>query len=308
MSLNLAKYGLGVMNITPNSFSDPGLNLDEANFKINLQKFLANGFESLDFGAESTAPKNAGLVSPEEEWARISKYIIPKLALYDDEFSKLRFFSLDTYRLETFVKFEKIFRNSFPHTVLVWNDISGVVDLDLQNFLIEFGADIKLNRIKYVANFTFVKNRDQSSFSSFHTDYQQLDIDIVNEFLKRESEFLQLFSKYDLENGLIYDPGFGFSKSYEQNLQLLNYCLEQYQPRVKGLLFGLSRKSFLREKIKEINPALNTGTFEELVFQSESLHKKYLKGLCRRYLGQKNLGLFWLRVHDPFIFNDLPAV
>lgn len=300
MNQNCLKYGLGVMNITPNSFSDPAVNLSPVGFEKSLRSFLDKGFARLDFGAESTAPKNAGLVDEKEEWRRIEEYLLPKLIQYKNEFSRLEVFSLDTYRFVCFEKFEQIFRSLFPDTILVWNDVSGVIDQSLDIFLKNYEEKIRLGLVKYVASFTFVEKREDASF---HMNYTKDYCDIVTSFLKREKEYHELFRKNNLERGLILDPAFGFSKTYEQNLKLLEFCFTEYVPLVESLLIGLSRKSFLREKLKRAHPELVNADVNLLIERSESEHRLYLQKLISWSKQQSKLSNFWLRVHNPNIIE-----
>ncbi len=102
---------MGVMNITPNSFSDGGeYDLSRLSFPV----------DAWDVGAESTAPMNAS-ISPEEEWSRLEKHL-PDLL-------KVPLLSLDTYHPET------IFRMSSLRKNLIWNDVSGKFDAHVENFL-----------------------------------------------------------------------------------------------------------------------------------------------------------------------------
>lgn len=288
------------MNITPNSFSDPAINLSSTGFEKSLLHFLENGFVRLDFGAESTAPKNAGLVNAQEEWKRIEIHLLPKLIQYKNEFLKLEVFSLDTYRYECFERFEKIFRPLFPATTLVWNDVSGVIDHSLEKFLNQYRDQIGMGVIKYVASFTFVERREEASF---HMNYTKENCDIVEAFLKCEKDYVEFFKKNNLESGLILDPAFGFSKTYEQNLQLLEFCSSQYSPAVESLLIGLSRKSFLREKLKRSHPEYINADQNLLIEKSESEHRFYLQKLISWSKQGTELKDFWLRVHNPHIFK-----
>ena len=291
---------LGVMNITPNSFSDPGLNLTDDVFYKNLNIFLTCNFSSLDFGAESTASKNSGLVNSDLEWHRIEKYLIPKLLNNPQAFEKLEYLSLDTYRLDTLLKFHKVFRSHFPTMKLIWNDVSGVKDHEIEDFFKLFSEELKNGLIKYVANFTFVSERSRASF---HMDFSQHDKDIIHHFLSFESSWINLFSKHQAQDALVIDPGFGFSKSYLQNIELLNYLIKDYQPKNQAYLIGLSKKSFLREKFKELHPEALGLEASLLMEKTEGLHRHYLDQLQEHFASFTNVKTIWLRVHNPHIFS-----
>ena len=291
---------LGVMNITPNSFSDPGLNLTDDVFYKNLNTFLTCNFSSLDFGAESTAAKNSGLVNSDLEWQRIEGYLIPKLLNNPKAFEKLEYFSLDTYRLDTFVKFHKIFRSLFPTMKLIWNDVSGVLDHEIEDFIKLFSDELKNGFVKYVANFTFVSERSRASF---HMDFSHPDEDIAQHFLSFETKWINHFSNHKSLEALVIDPGFGFSKSYFQNIELLNYLIKHFQPKNQAYLIGLSKKSFLREKYKELHPEALSLDASLLMEKTEGLHRHYLDQLKEHFTSYNNVKTIWLRVHNPHIFS-----
>jgi dihydropteroate synthase len=102
---------MGVMNITPDSFSDGG--------EFDLSRMNSSA-DAWDVGAESTAPMNAS-ISPDLEWARLEPHL--------PELIKVPLLSIDTYHPET------IFRMSSFRKNLIWNDISGKFDDHVENFL-----------------------------------------------------------------------------------------------------------------------------------------------------------------------------
>jgi dihydropteroate synthase len=102
---------MGVMNITPDSFSDGG--------EYDLSR-LSLPVDAWDVGAESTAPMNAS-ISAEEEWKRFEPHL--------DVLMKVPMLSVDTYHPETIYRFANLRNN------LIWNDISGKFDEHVENFL-----------------------------------------------------------------------------------------------------------------------------------------------------------------------------
>lgn len=102
---------MGVMNITPDSFSDGG--------EFDLSR-LSQNIDAWDVGAESTAPMNAS-ISSDEEWARLAPHLTHLL--------KVPLLSLDTYHPET------IFRMASLRNNLIWNDVSGKFDEHVEQFL-----------------------------------------------------------------------------------------------------------------------------------------------------------------------------
>ncbi len=109
LQLNLRR--MGVMNITPDSFSDGG--------EYDLSR-LSLSADAWDVGAESTAPMNLS-ISADEEWGRLEPHL-PALL-------KIPLLSLDTYHPET------IFRMAGLRNNLIWNDVSGKFDKSVEEFL-----------------------------------------------------------------------------------------------------------------------------------------------------------------------------
>lgn len=289
------------MNITPNSFSDPGINLSESGFRDSLNLFIDNHVSALDFGAESTAPKNAGLVDEVCEWERLEKYFFPMFAKYKSHFQNVLTISLDTYRFETFDRFFKKITTEYAldveHITFVWNDVSGVHDQSIDSFLQQYRKFLKAKKVKYVASFTFVEKRERASF---HMDYVDHEIDIVKEFYSFIDLWTHKFLQHQVLDSLIVDPAFGFSKNYEQNYLLLD-ALFLRELKAKNILIGLSRKSFLRKKLVLDNPELASLSETGLIEKSESLHRDILIELLSRLKKQKLLTLptVYLRIHDP---------
>ncbi len=209
---------MGVMNLTPNSFSDGG-EITPQNIK---EKILSlNQFDILDVGAESTAPMNES-ISADEEWRRLGPFL--------EHLHEVKtLLSLDTYHPETIFKFSKIYSRPF-----IWNDISGKFDSDVERFL-QIRSDCY-----YVFSHNLSPSRD---LSGKHMNY--LSPKNENDFL---DELVEYFSPFKRRN-VIFDPCLGFSKSYEQNWYILDH-LDVVLDKLNhpDWLIGFSRKSFLRKK------------------------------------------------------------
>jgi dihydropteroate synthase len=211
---------MGVINLTPNSFSDGG----EVTPDLFLQKIESLAVcDALDFGAESTAPFNQA-ISWELEWERISPYLnlIKKLPVT---------LSLDTYHPETIEAFLRFYHDEKMKQNLIWNDVSGKFDENVRDFL------KRDDKFWYVFCHNLSPVRE---LTSSHMDY--LD---PNLSLKNLIDYFLPFKK----PRVIFDPCLGFSKTYEQNWMILN----NWQQLLSGInhqdwLIGFSRKSFLRKK------------------------------------------------------------
>lgn len=209
---------MGVMNITPNSFSDGG-ELSPANFSLRLQQL--GPIDILDVGAESTAPMNAA-ISAEEEWGRIEPYLPQLQALKVP-------LGLDTYHPETVFRFLK----ACPRP-LIWNDVSGKWDSHVERYL-ALG-----DHLQYVYCHNLAPTRDQTI-----KHMETVSSKEKGEFLHELAEFF----RPHLHPRVILDPCLGFSKTYEQNWYILDHFsdLQKFLPNQRWLI-GFSRKSFLRKK------------------------------------------------------------
>jgi dihydropteroate synthase len=211
---------MGVINVTPDSFSDGG-ELTPQNF---LERFKSLGpLEAVDIGAESTAPMNQP-ISWAQEWERL----LPFMPLLKQLPCILSF---DTYHPETI---EEILRFSHDHhwtQKIIWNDVSGKFDGFVRDFL-SCSPDFS-----YVLCHNLAPSR---AHTGKHMDY--IDLDLT---LEKISDY---FSPLAIPQ-VIFDPCFGFSKTYEQNWEILNRFGElQLLTKHDQWLLGLSRKSFLRKK------------------------------------------------------------
>ena len=229
---------LAILNITPDSFSDGGIFFDETSL-LNRVKFLKRfGVSHFDIGAQSTAPKNKD-IGVLEELARFEKIVSS---------SVLREFcgcvlSIDTFRPEVISYIcDKV--SPFDDISLVWNDVSGVIDDDVVNFL----NYSKKN--KYILCHNLCLKRE-SVCDHMHFVNESC-ADIVADCITFFKNSLELIPS-ELHNQIFLDSCFGFSKSREQNLSLIknHHALEREFPFVKNWVVGVSRKSFLKSYLKD---------------------------------------------------------
>jgi dihydropteroate synthase len=212
---------MGVINITPNSFSDGGEFFSPETISKRLQ-FLKQ-FDAIDIGAESTAPKNAG-VSWQTEWERW-QMVLP---LLKDITTTI---SADTYHPETIFELLKYWQDHQLQSKLIWNDVSGKFDDAVKDFL-KSGHD-------YIFCHNLAPTRE---LTGQHMDYVAAEMD------------LQEYFRPHLHPQVILDPCLGFSKSYEQNWEIIeNFGDIQRHIKHHRWLIGFSRKSFLRRKYSDDN-------------------------------------------------------
>jgi dihydropteroate synthase len=208
-------YIFGILNVTPDSFSDGGQYLKTDEALTRIESMLKEGADVIDIGAESTRP-GAVAVSSHEEINRL-KGLIPKL--------KSRFdvpFSLDT-------RWSKTAAFGLENGIDLINDVSGMTDdRDMVNVLSKYRSPIVLMH-------------KQGSPESMQNNVHYTDF-----FEEIKSD---LKSKIDVAEGvglstIIIDPGIGFGKNVEHNLQLINQ-LDKFSDLGMPILIGTSRKSFI---------------------------------------------------------------
>jgi dihydropteroate synthase len=266
----------GIVNLTPNSFSDGGELSSVEQVKQRVRLFTSR-CAVLDFGAESTAPFNQP-ISVDEEINRLEQLFLP---IFDSAMIQGKQISIDTYHPETFTFVYKQI-NSFTDDVrLIWNDVSGVWDESVQQILTDTDA-------YYVFSHTNVPSREKTSY---HMDFvQEISGDeFMQQFFGHYSPILKN-ERY--KDRIVIDPCFGFSKSYSQNwllLNNLNKIIDFFSDY--NILIGISRKSFLKKSLESENRAYDTKSLDQ-----------YHKELIVEWSKRLDLSNCSFRVHNPSIF------
>lgn len=216
----------GVMNITPDSFSDGGQLKSSADLLHSLTQFTLDG---ADVGAESTNPR-AQPITAAQERERLECFLLP---LLDQWPTHLRL-SIDSYKLETM----EWLVPKIPAAIhLVWNDVSGKVSEALP--LLQ-----QYPRLDYVACHNPAPTRAQSGQHMNYVSDGVITPQLREFFQKTEA----IFSEADLLDRIIADPCFGFGKSRAQNYELLETLPSLMDElNFKSWMWGVSRKAFLRE-------------------------------------------------------------
>jgi dihydropteroate synthase len=223
---------MGVINITPDSFSDGAKFNTPSGFQEKFQS-LASTCDIIDIGAESTAPFNAAIDSI-TELERFQKIFYPLLQATPAPDCAI---SIDTYKIEVFKQLYQEIKKYWPKVAVIFNDISGSIDLELMDLL---NSDLEFS---YVYSHNLAPTRLESSN---HINY--LFKGSNEEFLESVTKYFKEASlKFSNTNKTIYfDPCFGFSKSREQNQLLITKCAEVFNKLNRPLVYGISRKSFMR--------------------------------------------------------------
>lgn len=241
---------MGILNVTPDSFYDGGTYSKLSDVLKHVEHMLTNGATFIDVGAYSSRP-NADDVSETEELKRS----VPVIEAISKTFPEA-LISIDTFRSSV----AKACVNAGASLV---NDISaGQLDKEMM-------PTVATLQVPYIM--MHMKGTPQTMTSN--TNYDNLTKDILSYFSEKISEANALGI-----NDIILDVGFGFSKTREQNFELLNH-LDSFNISGLPMLVGLSRKS-------TIYKTLNTTA------------SKALNGTTAMHAWALQQGTNILRVHD----------
>ncbi|MGB2579132.1 dihydropteroate synthase [Elusimicrobium simillimum] len=208
---------MGILNVTPDSFFDGGAHTNPV---AHAAQLIKEGADIIDIGGESTRP-GASVVSPADEAARIIpvlkqiRLMCPKITI-----------SIDTYKAATALA-------SAQHGADIINDPSGLADPELAKIA-----------AKHNRKLIIMHTRGTPQTMNTLTNYTDILAEIT-EFFK-EKAALATNLGVPPEN-IIIDPGFGFAKTKEQNLFLLEN-ISHFKALQYPLLIALSRKRFLSRK------------------------------------------------------------
>ncbi len=214
---------MGILNITPDSFSDGGKYNNFEEFTKVFTSWEQNQVQIIDIGAESTKP-GAESLKFEEELERLKK-VFDFIKNY--KFNDIKpLLSIDTYHYKTA---EKAIENGFN----IVNDVSGLKDENM----IELAKNNK--NIKFV----FMHNLGIPSDKKVTIPENKNVVKEIKNWLENK---LNLLEKNNIKKEqLIFDVGIGFGKTSSQDLQLLQNIKEFHEFGVK-ILVGHSRKSFMK--------------------------------------------------------------
>ncbi|WP_284642769.1 dihydropteroate synthase [Paenibacillus silviterrae] len=216
LPLNERTLIMGILNVTPDSFSDGGRYVDIDTAVERARLMVAEGADIIDIGGESTRP-GAAIVTEEEELRRV----IPAIRAIR-EAGLTTPISIDTYKAE-------VARQALEAGADIINDIWGLQkDLDMASVAVSHNAPIVL-----------MHNRDEAVYANFIHD--------VIEDLRRTVDRAHEAGIRD--DQIILDPGIGFAKSHEQNLQLMNY-LDRIVALGYPVLLGTSRKRMIHRTLE----------------------------------------------------------
>lgn len=203
-------YIMGILNVTPDSFSDGGKWNDMDAALKHIEEMISEGCDILDIGGESTRPGYT-LLSDEEEISRVLPVIEAVKSRFDVPIS------LDTYK-------SKVAEAGLKAGADLINDIWGCkYDPEMAAVIARSGAACCL-----------MHNRKEAVYSNY-----------LKEVLDDLRECVRIAKEAGIaDDRIILDPGIGFGKTYENNLELMNH-VEILQQLGYPVLLGTSRKSMI---------------------------------------------------------------
>ena len=231
---------MGILNITPDSFSDGGKFNSLYEALKQTEKMLCEGADIIDIGAQSTRP-NSNYISDLEEINRLQN-ILPSI------------------------------RKEFPNTIIsLYTFHSKVVDfgynegIDMINDISGGQYDENIFSIAGKTQLPYILTHGNSTYETMHEKTNHEDIILnINYFFSEKINNLYLHGVKDI----ILDPGFGFGKNIETQYQLTDE-LEYISFGKYPILIGISRKSFIYKPLNKSPHEINEET--------QNLHLKMLK-------------------------------
>lgn len=217
LELGAKTYVMGILNVTPDSFSDGGENLSFKKAVTTALTMEKQGVDIIDIGGQSTRPGHTK-VSAEEEWARLEK-VLPEIL------KQVKIpVSVDTF-------YPEVAERALKLGCHIINDVSGRVDPKMAELV-----------SRYSAGWVIMHNNpigDSNFELSLHKELLALKEKAVSLGVKSEN--------------ICLDPGVGFSKTSEQN-RLIIRGTEKIKVQNNAYLLGASRKRVIGEAVGEDTP------------------------------------------------------
>ena len=231
INLNFKKIPIimGILNITPDSFSDGGKFYKKDLAEKQLRYLFKCGADLVDIGGESTRPGSKA-ISLDKEWRRI-KNVLNKIR-------KRQVISLDTRKSE-------IMEKGINLGVKLINDVSGL-SYDKNS--------IKILK-KYKTSFVLQHSLGNPDVMQNKPKYKNVLLDIYDFFEKKIKDLRKAGIKH---NNIILDPGIGFGKNLKHNMTILKN-ISIYHSLGLPILLGISRKRFIKDLSGSNDSSLRTG-------------------------------------------------
>ena len=216
---------MGILNVTPDSFSDGGRYLDASRAIAYAHQMIEDGADIIDIGGESSRP-GASPVSTDEELARV----LPVIEALANGTEAL--LSIDTYK-------PAVARSALQAGANIVNDITALGNADMAGVVAAMDAGLILMHMKGVP-----RTMQRSPV------YRDLILEVLT-FLRQRIDKAQ--TEGVCPDRIMIDPGIGFGKTGEHNLEILR-CLDRFRSLEKPILIGTSRKAFIGKILNLPNP------------------------------------------------------
>jgi dihydropteroate synthase len=255
---------VGILNVTPDSFSDGGKFFSFEKAIEQAEKLFADGADIVDIGAESTNPKSSPL-SPAAEWERLESPLTKLLELYPGKIS------VDSYHAETIEKAAQI-------EPIMINDVTGFNDPAMMRLALDYDLTCVISHLPHQFS-----DDIQAAHQAKPVDNMQ---QVIDELLERRDELVALGLPNDQ---IILDPGIGFGKTMRLNWKLLEFAkhIEDHE-----VMLGHSRKRFLGTSPKTGAPLPD----------GDKLRMSDEVNLLAANIA-KDVGTSYLRVHEPVLYQ-----
>jgi dihydropteroate synthase len=219
-------YIMGVLNVTPDSFSDGGIYFDTSKALAHAQAMVEEGADIIDIGGESTRPGSKRISAQEE-----IKRVVPVIKALSETITVP--VSIDTYKSETA-------KAALDAGASMINDISGFrFDSHMAALASQYGVPVIMMHMKGMPD-NMQKNPAYSSL-----------IQEIIEFLE-ESITRAVNAGIDRDK-ILLDPGIGFGKTFRHNLEIINK-LKAFEVLKCPIVVGLSRKAFIGDILGGLPP------------------------------------------------------
>ena len=211
---------MGILNVTPDSFSDGG-QFDAVDKAVaHCKDMMAAGATIIDIGGESTRP-NAKMVMTSVELQRV----VPVVSAIRQQLGHEIWLSIDTSSSE-------VMQAAFEAGADIWNDVRALKREGAAEMAAKLNIPIMLMHM-----------RGEPTTMNNLAQYEDVVSDVMTELQARIDE---VTSVGVMRENIIIDPGFGFAKNYEHHCALLSE-LKRLQTLGLPIMFGISRKRFLAE-------------------------------------------------------------
>lgn len=228
LDLSSKTHVMGILNITPDSFSDGGLFYESERALEYALKMIESGADIIDIGGESTRPGSEPV--PEEEEIRRVVPVIKKLS------AQIKVpISIDTYK-------SRVARAALEAGASIVNDISGL----------RFDSEMKKVVAKYKVPVVIMHIKGTPKTMQLNPTYEAL----IPEIMDYLREGIMIAKEAGIpEELIIIDPGIGFGKTFEHNLEIINN-LREFTYLERPILVGPSRKAFIGKILGDVPPLM----------------------------------------------------